>query len=349
MHLEQIKAAASVSAAYLGCSDEYSYRQCFAACEPGDPLLGDAYIAQLVRENQRQYGRTTAFCLPSKRHGLIYRLERRSIWEEYVLVCDQRVLCEEQRIAFEQQASLFQAHLDLHRDYFRQRTAIESLEQILHQLGHQLRQPLAIASLFTENLRLSLEGSVQQDQVCVVSEALAQLDELCSDLLNGARRTELVLKERDLGSLFESALVNLKPLIEVKQLRIVRPETSPSLPVDPFQMRQVFENLLRNGIAFSPPEGTIELRWRVFSREILIELADQGPGLSDEDLQNLFKPYYSRRPGGTGLGLSIVRKIVLDHRGRLWAENLKSGGALLSIALPRLPTPNTDPRRDRDP
>lgn len=346
MYLERLVAVADVSVAYICCSDGQSLRQSFASCEEGDFSLSDECVARLLLEDRQQdsptTGRTTSFVLPSDKYGLIYRLERRSIWEEYVLVSAQRVLSEGQRIAFEKQARIFQEHLNLHRDYFRQCAEMESLEQILHQLGHQLRQPLAVASLFAENLHLSLSGSVQENQACVVKEALAQLDELCSNLLDGARRTETVVDERDLGSLFESALVNLKPLIEAKQLRMVRSETAPSLPVDPFQMRQVFENLLRNAIAFSPQGGTIELRWRVSGREILIELADQGPGLSGEDLQNLFKPYYSRRPGGTGLGLSIVRKIVLDHRGRLWAENLKSGGALMSIALPRFVSSVTD-------
>lgn len=333
--------------AYLCCSDGHSQRQYFASEEQGHPLLSDQCIAQLLAEDRQQSpltGRTVAFTLASDQYGLIYRLERRSIWEEYVLVSDPHLISEGQRLAFEQQARIFQDHLDLHRDYFRQCAELESLEQILGQLGHQLRQPLGVASLFAENLRLSLSGGVQESQACVVGEALAQLDALCSDLLAGARRTELVVDDQDLGSLIERALINLKPLIEAKQLRLAHPETAPSLPVDPFQMGQVFENLLRNAIAFSPPGGTIELRWRAFSREILIELVDQGPGLSDEDLENLFKPYYSRRPGGTGLGLSIARKIVLDHRGRLWAENLKSGGAVMSLALPRFAASGTDPR-----
>jgi signal transduction histidine kinase len=57
--------------------------------------------------------------------------------------------------------------------------------------------------------------------------------------------------------------------------------------------------------------------------------------MSQQDLENLFTPFYSKRPGGTGLGLAIAKKIILDHQGSLWAQNLPVGGAQFSMSLPR--------------
>ena len=108
-----------------------------------------------------------------------------------------------------------------------------------------------------------------------------------------------------------------------------------TLAVDRWQMKQALSNLLSNAIHFSPVGATIECSWQIFRREVLIEVRDRGSGLSAEDLQQLFVPFYSRRPGGSGLGLAIAKKIILDHRGRLWAQNLSSGGTQFSITLPR--------------
>ena len=73
----------------------------------------------------------------------------------------------------------------------------------------------------------------------------------------------------------------------------------------------------------------------VFRDEVLVKVSDQGPGLSEEDLKQAFTPFYTRRPGGTGLGLAIAKKIILDHKGSLWVQNLSSGGAQFSFSLPR--------------
>ena len=108
------------------------------------------------------------------------------------------------------------------------------------------------------------------------------------------------------------------------------------LKVDRLQMQQVFDNLLSNAVHFSPLAGTITCSWQIFQNEVSIQVSDEGSGLSPEDLQKIFNPFYSRREGGTGLGLTIARKIVLSHQGSLWAQNVKSGGARFSLILPSL-------------
>ncbi|MEO0867638.1 MAG: ATP-binding protein, partial [Cyanobacteria bacterium J06642_11] len=104
---------------------------------------------------------------------------------------------------------------------------------------------------------------------------------------------------------------------------------------DPWQIQQVFNNLLSNAIAFSSEDGIIEFSWHGYHSEVLIEVRDQGPGFSPEDLRRMFQRNYSRRPHGLGLGLTIAQTIVHNHGGSIWAQNLPQGGAQLSISLPR--------------
>jgi signal transduction histidine kinase len=93
--------------------------------------------------------------------------------------------------------------------------------------------------------------------------------------------------------------------------------------------------LLSNAVYFSPISGTISCHWQIFEQEILINISDEGSGLSPDDLQKIFSPFYSRRSGGTGLGLTIAKKIVLEHQGKLWAQNSRAGGARFSLILPQ--------------
>jgi signal transduction histidine kinase len=110
-------------------------------------------------------------------------------------------------------------------------------------------------------------------------------------------------------------------------------------------MKQVFENLLSNAIDFSPVGGIVTCDWRGFRNEVLVEIGDQGAGLSQEDLKEAFTPFYSRRPGGTGIGLTIAKKIILDHQGSIWVQNLTRGGAQFSFTLPRYPSQQSESPR----
>jgi signal transduction histidine kinase len=106
----------------------------------------------------------------------------------------------------------------------------------------------------------------------------------------------------------QESIKGLQPWLEKKQVQIVCDETPVTLAVDRWQMKQVFDNLLSNAVYFSPQTGRVTCNWMVFRDEVLVNISDQGAGLSEEDLKQAFTPFYSRRPGGTGLGLAIAKK-----------------------------------------
>jgi signal transduction histidine kinase len=121
-----------------------------------------------------------------------------------------------------------------------------------------------------------------------------------------------------------------------KQLKVIYDSQPLWLRGHIWKIKQVWQNLLSNAIAYSPFNGQITLTWQVFQTEVLIKISDNGPGLSPEDLRSIGTPFYSRRPGGTGLGLAIAKQFILEHQGSLWADNLPEGGAQFCITLPRL-------------
>jgi len=111
----------------------------------------------------------------------------------------------------------------------------------------------------------------------------------------------------------------------------------PLVPMDMVLMIQVLVNILENCLKYSPPESPIEIIATTDSSWLLIEVADRGAGVPDQDLKKVFDKFY-RIPvpegaGGTGLGLSICKGIVEAHGGRIRAENRSGGGLSIQIRL----------------
>jgi signal transduction histidine kinase len=111
--------------------------------------------------------------------------------------------------------------------------------------------------------------------------------------------------------------------------------------VDRRRLSRVFINLIGNAIQHSPSDGRVTVEACIGSdgNQEWIECAikDLGPGIQDEDLPNIFEPFFSKRRGGTGLGLAIAQKTMEEHGGKLLAGNNPEGGACMVARFP-LPT-----------
>ena len=259
----------------------------------------------------------------------------RNCQPEYLIVVAQERLSPALQESLVQAAARLSQYLALYSSYCYQHAEIQLLEQVVHRVGHQLRNPLGLIALSAENLRLGLPVGALWEQATIISETVQALLSNLSDLIYCGKGSHLRVTLQDLRQLVIESLQGLQPWLQQKQIQVVYPDTPVLLMIDRLQLKQVFDNLLSNAINFSPDASSIHIHWSVFQSEVLIQIMDQGPGLSDDDLEKVFNPFYSCRPGGTGLGLTIAKKIVLDHQGSIWAQNLLEGGARFSIILPR--------------
>lgn len=208
------------------------------------------------------------------------------------------------------------------------------LQEILQRQRHQLRTPLALMLLYVDLLKTTVVDRRSQDWLqhlhTTIQEMHISLDHLTQSP-DSANQLDLC----DLRQVLHQCLQEMHLWIEQKQLKLVCDAEPLWLRVDEWKIKQVFQNLLTNAIAFSPIAGHITCTWQTFQTEVLIKINDNGPGLSGADLRSLGTPFYSRRLGGTGLGLSIAKQIILEHQGSLWGSNLPDGGAQFCIMLPR--------------
>ena len=253
---------------------------------------------------------------------------------DFLLLWTENCLSSSQKMLVEGQLQLLEHFFNMNQAHLRQQSEVQLLEQILQCAEHQLRNPLALISLYAENLYLGLSADAQKQQVALIRETTAQLTESVSNLLACGQQSQLRIASHNVLEVLQDAAAGLQPWLREKQIKFCFPKSALHLSIDRWQIQQVFHNLLHNAIQFSPLGGVITCKWQMVQQEVLITIADQGCGLTETDIEQIFTPFYSRRPGGTGLGLAIAQKIILDHHGSLWAENLSQGGAQFLICLP---------------
>ncbi|MFT3820068.1 MAG: ATP-binding protein [Rubrivivax sp.] len=218
--------------------------------------------------------------------------------------------------------------------------------QFLSNMSHELRTPLNAVLGFSQLLESNAEGNLlpaQLRQLAEIRRAGNHLLALISDLLDLARieagRTALALGPVPLAELAEGCLRLMQPLA-LRERQTLLPAAGPALAVlaDPTRLKQVLLNLLSNAVKYNREGGSVGLRWRRDGGEVLIEVEDQGPGLSEESQARLFKPFerlQAKGSGteGTGIGLALSQQLVLLMHGRIGVRSRPGEGSCFWLRL----------------
>ena len=110
----------------------------------------------------------------------------------------------------------------------------------------------------------------------------------------------------------------------------------PEVSIDPFRIRRVIDNLVKNAIEAMPMGGTLTIKTNLVGEFAEVCVADTGVGLSENEKINLFKPFYTTKKSGTGLGLIICKQAVAMHRGEILIESKQGFGTIFTVRLPVL-------------
>jgi len=223
----------------------------------------------------------------------------------------------------------------------------ERLRRVIADASHELRTPLTSIRGYAEMLRRGAAESPKD------SEAARRRIEEESIRMTGLVDDLLVLARLDQGRPLEKEAVDLRAIATdaVADARVVAPQRQISLtangPVivtgDDTRLRQVLGNLVRNALVHTPQQTPIEVAVATSDGVGSVSVADHGPGLAAEDIEQIFEPFYradsgrSRDRGGAGLGLSIVSAVVSAHGGRVKVSQTEGGGATFEVELPLAP------------
>ncbi len=238
---------------------------------------------------------------------------------------------------------------DLARDFDamaeRLQHLIASRDRLLHDVSHELRSPLARISVAVGLARKS--GDTPDQALERIETESARLNEIVGDLLSLSRAENDAKTEEiyfDLGGLlqvicedarFEAQPRGVQVLLELSA-DFEDPEQSPLLKGAPQLLRRGIENVIRNALRFTPPGDAVQVRAVVQDRRIIIEVADNGPGVPPAMLETIFEPFVkgAAEARGVGLGLTIARRALAAYGGGVQAFNRDSGGLLMRISLP---------------
>jgi two-component system sensor histidine kinase KdpD len=208
---------------------------------------------------------------------------------------------------------------------------------LLSSVSHELRTPLAtikaaITSLRSETVEWDTEA--RSDLLAVVEEETDHLNQLVGNLLNMSRIEAGALKPQrswnSLADVVSSAIDRMRQQTEKHELELDVSADLPLVPLDYFQIEQVFINLISNSTKYSAEGTTIRISAHPVKGDLLqVTVRNQGPHVPAEHLDRIFDKFYrvtaADRVTGAGLGLSICKGIVEAHGGRIWAENLTQG------------------------
>jgi signal transduction histidine kinase len=215
---------------------------------------------------------------------------------------------------------------------------LAALGQLAAGIAHEIRNPLTSINILIHSLRERLPSeNSQQEDLKVIEEEIHRMNEIVDQFLRFAKPASPLLEKTDVLSIVEETLQLLRLQIE-KQRIVVEKEFQalPMIQIDREQMKQVMLNLLLNAIQAMAEGGQLTLKGQN-SKEgqwIHLSIEDSGMGISPEDIDKLFDPFFSTKEGGIGLGLSITHRIIDQHHGKIEVENAPEKGTIFTVWLP---------------
>ena len=220
---------------------------------------------------------------------------------------------------------------------------------LLSSVSHDLRTPLTSIKAAASSL---LQEDVQWDEEArrgfaqSIEREADRLNRLVGNLLDMSRIEEGALRPQkewySLAGLIHDVLGRLRPLLEGHNVQVHLPGDLLLVELDYLQIDQVLTNLLENTVRYTPPDSPIDVSARVEGEQVIISVADRGPGIPAKDLEHVFDKFYrvlhnphsGSYPSGSGLGLAVCKGVVEAHGGRIWAEQRAGGGLSVFVELP---------------
>jgi len=236
--------------------------------------------------------------------------------------------------------------LGVQKEKLVQTERVAAWRELARRLAHELRNPLFPMQITVENMQRSKQLEAKQflevfnESTATLKTELANLNTIVgrfSDFskMPTAQFTKVNVNEalRAAVRLFEAQFNAVgKPTITTE---LFLTEPLPEIDADADLLHKAFQNLVLNALDAMPAGGTLTLRTFERERNIRIEVADTGKGLTPEECSRLFTPYYTTKQQGTGLGLAIVQSVVSDHHGTISVTSDEGRGTSFKIELPQ--------------
>ena len=223
--------------------------------------------------------------------------------------------------------------------------------EVARRMAHEIKNPLTPIQLSAERLRHKCldkmdkqSAEILERSTHTIIQQVSAMKEMVKAFSEYARMPKMDLEPLSLNELISEVLDLYQDNENISHIYLNLDADLPVIEGDAARLRQLVINVIKNAIEttseqlVSSKENSIVINTRQVhdSAKSYIELSvqDSGPGIPEDMLNRLFEPYVTNKPKGTGLGLAIVKKIVEEHGGIVWAENVNGGGAAIIVRLP---------------
>jgi len=254
-----------------------------------------------------------------------------------IQIMNLQVLNRHAGLAFEN-ALLFKERLLQNERMFRAEQ-LATMGQFAAGIAHELRNPLTAIRSTIQYLESEFDqGTDQRKLAHDILDEVDRLNNIVGNLLSLARPAQSNPEEIDICREIERCANFIETQAKNQNIKL---ETDfekdlPKLRFDPAEFRQLLLNVMMNGLEAMPEGGSLLIKVCCVagSERMLIQIEDEGPGISADVRQKVFEPFFTTKTGGTGLGLAICNSIVKRYNGEIWIGQAESGGAELKISLP---------------
>ncbi|MCI0680906.1 MAG: response regulator [Gemmataceae bacterium] len=218
---------------------------------------------------------------------------------------------------------------------------LAAIGEMVTGLAHESRNALQLMQASSEMLMRRLNGTGEHELVLEIQKAQDRLIHLFDEVSGYAAPIRLVRERHELAKLWREAWQQVTALAKDRDIRLVEAAGSADTrcAVDPFSMERVFRNVLENSIAAAPDPVTVEIQCAAArlgeGDGVRVVIRDNGPGLTCEQRQKIFVPFYTTKVRGTGLGMAIAKRIVEAHGGVIGVGQCNGAGTAIEITLPK--------------
>jgi signal transduction histidine kinase len=221
----------------------------------------------------------------------------------------------------------------------RERENLALIGEVVSSIAHNLSNPLNIISGNADYLLLDKDDKSEgYEELKIILDETTRITKSIRQILNFSKPVNLTKEDCRIDELISSVIERTKFLVSNKKIRFEK-HFAPNLPllkVDKEQMSDVFLNIINNGIQAITIQGTIKLTVKLDQNSVIIEISDTGSGIPSNNLEKIFKPFFSTKEygKGTGLGLAFAERIIKEHKGNIQVKSTIGKGSTFTMSLP---------------
>ncbi len=213
---------------------------------------------------------------------------------------------------------------------------LAAVGQTVAHVAHEIKNPLMIIGGFSHQMRRALTDEDSIQKLDMIFDEIRRLEKLVANLGDFTKEYKLMKRLVDINDVIKDVLKIIAGIYSTDAY-VFQTDLFPDLgeiKCDPDKLKQVFINVIANGMEAMDSGGTIKVCTEPWARGVEVRIIDEGVGINEEDLLRIFEPFYTTSKTGSGLGLSISYKIIEAHEGDIFALSLPGEGTTFVIRLP---------------